>query len=110
MVRSGVSAVVKFMSMLPSRASTSPVGIVVTVGYQRRLLIVGPELQVLEAGSKISVVARPEPLVGMGSSPPPATNRRPSPRKDSPAQKRSSLITSFWTALVSVEPLGIVTT
>jgi hypothetical protein len=66
MVMSGVSLGVKFMSMLPIRARTSPVGIVVTVGYQRRLLIVGPELQVLEAGSKISVVARPVPLVGAG--------------------------------------------
>ena len=41
-------------------------GKAVAVGYQRRPLIVGPELQVLETGSKISVVARPVPLVGAG--------------------------------------------
>jgi len=109
-VTSGVSLGTKFISILPRRFRMSPLGKTVALGYHRRPLIVGPELQVFVDGSKISVVARPLPASGAGSSPPPDTNTRPSGIIVSPLQKMSSLMIKLCTLLVFVLPLGIVTT
>src|SRR5207253_6115814 len=63
---------------------TSPVGSVVTLGYQRPAFMSGNRFHALAPGSKLAAVLSPVSLLMC----PPATKRRPSGMKVCPLQKR----------------------